>query len=499
VHTARARLLAAPWGLFAVLTGQGFLSARLMHLNSAFLDEATYIYAGHQQWNHWLHGAPIDQYQTYFSGAPVLYPPLAAVADSLGGLTGARILSLVFMLGATTLLYASARLLYGTLTATLAAAFFVSLGSTQFLGAFATYDAMAIFLLAVAATCAIHAAKRPESTRLWLLGAVAMTLANATKYSSILWDPIVITLAGLCAYKALGLKAAVRRSAGFAAVSLALSGILLALGGALYVVGINYTTFQRADGTETAMQVLGDAWDWIGVLIAVAAIGVIAAGRDRVNRIVLAVLLFAGLLAPLNQARIHTSISLQKHVDFGAWFMAVAAAYGAAWLWRVLKDRRAARWAAAVVAAGAVALVFDASASYAEVFYANWPNSARLDTALAPLIHPGGGQYLAEDPDVIEYYMGDRATWQQWDDTWYFTYTDPATGERLSGRTAMLTAIREGYFRLIILDFGATPALDHQIVGALDASGRYRYLEDEPYDGRERGQYTIWTLEGSAS
>ena len=60
-------------------------------------------WAGRLEWAHWLHpGRPA--FQTWFSGSPAIYPPVGALADRLGGLTGARLLSLVFMLGATVLL-----------------------------------------------------------------------------------------------------------------------------------------------------------------------------------------------------------------------------------------------------------------------------------------------------------------------------------------------------------------------------------------------------------
>ncbi len=93
--------------LLAILTIQAALSLRLVRSNSAFTDEALYLWAGHLEWAHWLHGTPIPPFPTYFSGAPVIYPPIAAIADSLGGLAAARILSLCFMLGATALLWAT--------------------------------------------------------------------------------------------------------------------------------------------------------------------------------------------------------------------------------------------------------------------------------------------------------------------------------------------------------------------------------------------------------
>src|SRR5262249_15316339 len=82
-------------------------------------------------------------------------PPLAG-----GGLAGARALSLVFMLGATALLWAAAGRLFGHGAAFFAAALFATLGPVLHLGAFATYDAPALFLVAVAAWCVIRAPGR---------------------------------------------------------------------------------------------------------------------------------------------------------------------------------------------------------------------------------------------------------------------------------------------------------------------------------------------------
>src|SRR5262249_13469466 len=82
-------------------------------------------------------------------------PPLAG-----GGLAGARALSLVFMLGATALLWAAAGRLFGHGAAFFAAALFATLGPVLHLGAFATYDAPALFLVALAAWCVIRAPGR---------------------------------------------------------------------------------------------------------------------------------------------------------------------------------------------------------------------------------------------------------------------------------------------------------------------------------------------------
>src|SRR5579872_6107896 len=93
--TARLRV-PGNWPLLVVLVVQAALSLRLVGADTAFQDEALYLWAGHLEWARLLHGTPIPPFPSYFSGAPVIYPPLAALADSAGGLAAARILSLVF-------------------------------------------------------------------------------------------------------------------------------------------------------------------------------------------------------------------------------------------------------------------------------------------------------------------------------------------------------------------------------------------------------------------
>ena len=164
--------------------------------------------------------------RSIFSGAPVVYPPVGAAADSIGGLAGARVLSLVFMLGATVLLWGAAARLFGRRAAFFAAALFAVLGTTVHLGAFATYDAMSVFLVALAAWCVIRAGARGPATGWMVAAAAVLALANATAYASLLFDPLIAALALLTApWTARGLLAARR-----AGTVLAVTAALLAAG-----------------------------------------------------------------------------------------------------------------------------------------------------------------------------------------------------------------------------------------------------------------------------
>src|SRR5215813_11376923 len=97
------------WPLVVVLATQAALSARLVPSNTAFQDEGLYLWSGHLELAHLLHHAQIPDFPSYFSGAPVIYPVIAALADEVGGLTGARLLSLAFILVTTVLLHGMTR------------------------------------------------------------------------------------------------------------------------------------------------------------------------------------------------------------------------------------------------------------------------------------------------------------------------------------------------------------------------------------------------------
>ena len=140
-RSIRSRLATGPWPLLCILVIQAGLSLRLVWSNTAYQDEALYLWAGHLEWAHWLHGVAVPDFASYFSGAPVIYPPLGAVASSIGGLAAARILSLGCMLAATALLYAVTKHLFGRGAAIAGSVAFAAIGPTQFLGALATFDA----------------------------------------------------------------------------------------------------------------------------------------------------------------------------------------------------------------------------------------------------------------------------------------------------------------------------------------------------------------------
>jgi Dolichyl-phosphate-mannose-protein mannosyltransferase len=477
------RLVATRWPLIAVLAVQAILSLRLIWTNTAFQDEGLYLRAGHLEWARWLHQAAIPDFPSYFSGAPVIYPPLGAVADSLGGLAAARVLSLGFMLVVTSLLWATAGRLYGRRAALLAAGLFATLVGTQFLGAFATYDAMALFLLALVAWLGVRAADCPFRTRTTLLVAAGVILAaaNATKYATALFTPVVLAVVSLAVW---------RRREGIAWLVamvtlfcswIALVWVAIALGGRDYWEGVTASTLARPQADVPAAAVLRSAYIWTSLILLLAVLGVVLAARaEGRGKLLPAVLTAAALLAPAGQARLHTTVGLQKHVVFGAWFAAIAAGYAMARLSRVDPGHG---WAAVMALPIAASTLFG-SLGQASGLYKVWPNAADVVGVLSSAVRSHPGPYLAEDYDVEAYYLRAEVPWPRWSNTYYFRYQ----GEP-SGAPSYAAAISRHYFALVILDFGDTAATDVQVTADMRRAGGYHVLA-------RAGQFTIWASGG---
>jgi hypothetical protein len=500
----------AYWPLILVLILQAALSARLLRADTAFEDEAAYLWAGHLEWANLLHGTPLPQFPSYFSGAPVIYPPLAALADSVGGLIAARLLSLVFMLGATTLLYFTARRLAGPWAAFFGAALFAVLGPTLHLGSYATYDAMALFLMALAAWLVVRAGDRTDAT-LWMAGAgVVLALANLTLYPSTLLDPVVILLALVVALpKPGGRMAASRALTLLAVVAVLVTGALL-LGGSQYLHGVEITTVNRVNDQDSPLAVLENSTAWTGLVELVAIGGAVAAWirRPRTSTAWLMTLLAAAaLLVPAEQAGLHSLASLNKHVDMGMWFAAIAAGYA---LERFITAAPAGRMRLITGLACVVALCFPAAvgATQAKVFATSWPNATAFVKILRPLADNGTGRLLVEDPSIAEYYLPSGTQWERWSSTRNIVLPGGSPTGGPSGKAGVVgpgnagtyaTKVANGYFKLVALNFTDTTGLDKSIAADVRKNKHYKIIQVIPYgvgpDGKTPGTFIIWRYE----
>lgn len=489
--------LSRTWPLLAVLAVQARLSLSLVWSNTAFTDEALYIQSGHLEIEHWLHGTAIPAFATYFSGAPVVYPPLGAVADSIGGLAAARILSLCFMLCATSLLWATASRLYHRTAGFFAAGIFAVMGPTLRLGAFATFDAMSLCLVALSSYCVVRAARQERASGWLVAGAVALAAANATKYASALFDPVVAGILLILAAQASTWRYGLAKSCVMMGYVAGILLFLFSLGGGEYATGVEQTTLERAKGVDQVSVILSVSWHLIAIVFILSCMAValsLMIDRSLPQVLLLALCAGAAPLAPLEQARIHTLTSLNKHVDFGAWFAAMAAGYLIGRLARFTRSRPL-TWAVTAVCASFLFFPARTGLMQARAIFASWPNSSAMVAALREVLPHTAGPILFDDNRAIpQYYLSAvGAQWYRWSDDSSLRLPD---GQSISvgvGRnpSPILYAdrVRSGYFSVIVLNFGAAAVLDSYVLPALQANPHYQLQVTVPY-GRRHSQ--IW-------
>lgn len=486
--------------LGAILCLQAAMSLR-MH-NTAFEDEALYLYSGHMEIVHWLHGVSQQgNYPSYFSGAPVLYPVLGALADAVGGLAAARHVSLLAMLGCTALLYSMTRRLFNERVALCAAAMFSVTESAIFLGNFATYDATALFLLALASWIVVRTAA--QRWPVYLLAAPLAALAVATKYASLLFVPTIAVLAALAALPQVGRRALVRPAA-FGLVVAALLAAALHLAGRAYLQGISFSTTDRASGSTPTSTLLHESLLWGGLPFAVAVIGAVAYARrprtepgeiiaepgGTLRRTALGVVLAGtALLAPAEQIHVHTLVSLQKHIGFGLFFAAPMAGVG---LVRLMGDHF--RRVQVGIAVWAVALTL--GMTQARDLYSGWTNSSQMVHDIALAARPGA-HYLVEVPEVPIYYLMGNPDAQpdQFTSTYNIGYADSQEGRFLTGDAGYVAAIKAGYFRVVSYNYQTTPGVDKVLASTLEADPSYKLEAVIPSATDSVFQY-VWVYAG---
>jgi Dolichyl-phosphate-mannose-protein mannosyltransferase len=413
----RRRPWRLPWHpLTAICAVQAVLSLTLVWSNAAFGDEADYLWVGHLEWAHWLHGAswPSAYADRFLSGLPIAYPPLGAVADSLGGLAGARILSLAFMLATTVLLYLTASRLIGRRGALIGCAIW-ALSEPALRLAFATYDPLSVLFTALAAWLAVQAGERRRGL-VWVAGAAgALGLANATAYSGIVIDPVLIGFAFLVWLPSMRARRALLWALCLAVGCAIVFGLLMTAAGSW--PGLAFTVIDRTTSDhQSALLVLYDVWGYSGLIVCLAIVGIVlAVGTEkRQHSFLIALLGCAAFVIPAAQLHDQTGWSLDKHLAYGMWFAAIAAGYACSkligWLpwtnWRF------------TAACCAVALAYPAASSWQSAWqvYHSWGNTNSFIEAFKPVATRSQGSiYAATETNVAEYYIPE-VSWTRWTD-----------------------------------------------------------------------------------
>ena len=212
------------------------------------------------------------------------------------------------------------------------------------------------------------------------------------------------------------------------------------------------------------------------------------------------------MLIPAQQASLHTTASLNKHVDLGIWFAAIAAGYTVD---RLIAAAPAGNMRAVTCGACVIALCFPVvlGASQSRLFSTSWPNSTAFTAILGPLVDHSTGHLLIEDPSIAEYYLPAGSQWMRWSSTRNIILPTGAPTGGPSEKAGVVGAgnagtfgiyIQQHYFSFVALNFSDTTSLDHTIAADLRRN-HYRVVQVVPYGpgpaGPAVGEYVIWRYE----
>lgn len=229
------------------------------------------------------------------------------------------------------------------------------------------------------------------------------------------------------------------------------------------------------------------SWGWIVLVLAIA--GVIISRfqhQSRTRSALFAVLAAAGFLAPVEQARIHTLLSLNKHLAFGAWFAAAPAGYGASYLIDQIRRRKS--W----VTAEATALLMvplgflgwaqaQGMASYSQTNY------------LIPVLRPltaHGGRFLSDTARVDAYSLP-AVPWNDW--------VKLQISETQLQTQLLAQQILHNQFTLIALADTKGRQPQTQLRALLAQDDHYTLISRVPSSGPGPRMFLVWKLSKGAA
>jgi hypothetical protein len=356
-------------------------------------------------------------------------------------------------------------------------------GSVVFLGTLATFDALCVVGIAVAAMLA--ATRRSYSSA--ALAGLALTVAVAAKYAGVVFVPVVMSLA-------LATTQPTRRglSRGLV-IGLVPAGIIagiLALWGSGLKNGIEYTTTARqAIVWKSYPDLLGVVALDAGLLIVVALAGATLIVRSWRSGLIAAVLLAAAAVLPAGQIRIHENISLDKHLGYAALFLSVLGGRALA----NISFHHLRLIAAAVL----VWLLVLNGLWRSDAFFFKWPNVGGVVAAIKQ--NPKPGTYLAFEADAINYYTKTEPG-MKWESANGLFHTGSPETAAKNIAEAVSTGRYEGY--VYRSEATGMPARDdmlqHELQRALETSTTVRYqlqaslraYKDQP------GDWYVWQKVG---
>ncbi|GAA2722029.1 glycosyltransferase family 39 protein [Actinocorallia aurantiaca] len=412
-----------------------------------------------------------------FTGGSSLYPSIAQALENGLGLQGVRFLSMLFMVCATGLLYSWSTRLFNERVGLVAAGAFAVIAPTQVLGALATEDALALFLLALATWLVVLSRSGP----FWpaVAAAPVALLAVVVKYGALFYLPWIVLLVVLVS---------LRHTAAAQAALRALPLGLAFLGAAGY-----YATAGASAPEAQPLTDLLQGWlNWIGIFTAFALLGVVMyTRRARMGEVP-----NGATPDPSPVWRLLLGVTMVLPALLAPFFLMAAPTFGT--LWRP-QFAFGALLAATMVGVGLVRLVgahfhfpnlgiaaavalLSLGMTQSEYEYTLWPSYENVAKVVDTQMN-AEGRYLASDPGTFNFYMENyRAS--QWN----------ATKDLKGGADGVAVVLRKRTYDLIVLQTPAGSATDKKLLEELqDGTGNYRMLTGQPFRlGWAGGSHQLW-------
>jgi hypothetical protein len=411
------------------------LSLRLH--NTVFIDEARNINAGRSYLLQWINNGPRADHSAYFSGAPTVYPVIAAALDSAGGLELVRLFSLICMLVSIGLLHSTVKHVFSSpRVGLLAACAFVFTAPVVYVGALGTFDALCIMLI----TISVWVAVTKQSIASAATAGCLLALGVAVNYVAFIFVPFIFVIMLVTNSGILGPIRARRRRIRVAVLIGTTDGLLASLyvtAGDSLRKGVSFAvTSERAPtSVQGAATLAGWATLNIGLLTILGVIGAIALvwrTRSMLSASVGLSLLSAAALLPLTEMWLGAEAPFDSHNAYSALFLAPLAAWALASL-----SRRLFRL-------GPVALILLAAlaptVSRSDYLFHSWADVTPVLEVIDK--DPQQGLYLSAASDTLNYYTGRNSTGIQW---------EAASKLYAQGNAAIHTAIEQRKYQMIIV------------------------------------------------
>lgn len=322
-NTSERLARSLPPGIIAALCLQAAGSLALIFVNGVSTSEVSVLLTGRLE----ASGAPFTL--PFAGGLPQLYPIIGGAVESVFHLTGARVLSLLFMFVASLSLAAAAGRLFGRTAALIASLLWITSEPALRLGAIAIPDAMAISLICVSVALGVEATARARRLPLVITSGAVLGLAALIDFSYALYF-LPVCAALFLVWLRVGARRASMLLGLFVLSSTAVfAPVLFGLGdGHLFAAGIS-----GVPATQSTSSLLLSWWTEGGLSLLICLGGTMlfigrARGRERWLS---AVLVLCGLLVAIVQLTVeHGGASFEQHLAVAIWLAAIPGGAGLA-------------------------------------------------------------------------------------------------------------------------------------------------------------------------